>query len=130
MSARLPYSKYHLNDRPRFLKLSRSQREGHLNKCVIASRNLIRQTGCAELKQFQFEMANVFFIVRLDITLAAIEGLKLTLNQHVRFAFLEWGDLLAISIVGIKKSLVVVTTHNGRYSFGCKLHDESLSDLT
>ena len=79
----LSYSKYDLNDRLRFFKLSRCQREGHINKFMIASVNFIRQTCRAELNQLQFEMTDVLLIVRLDIAPAVIEALKLTLNQHV-----------------------------------------------
>lgn len=47
----LPQSKNDLNNRLRFLKLSRSQREGHVNTIVIVSGNFKFQTGWAELKQ-------------------------------------------------------------------------------
>ena len=130
IATRLSYAKYDLNDRSRAGKLKRCQCEGHFNTFVIASGNFIRQTCWAELNQLQLEMTNVLLIVRLDVALAAIETLKLTLNQHVGRWLVKWVDLLAISIFGIKKCLVVVTSHNDRYSFCINLHSGRPSALT
>jgi hypothetical protein len=126
----LPPSKYDLNDRPRFLKLSHSQCEGDFNTIVIASGNFKRQTGWTELNQFQLEMSNVLIIVRLDVALAAVEKLKLTLNHQVRCGLLERVDSPFIAILGIKEDLAVITASNGRNCFGVKVHDGSPSALT
>ena len=99
----------------------------HFNKFVIWSCNFIGQTHWAELNQLQHEMTNAFLIVRLDVTLSTIETLKFTLNQHLGCRLAEWVDLLVISSLGIKNSLVVVTAVNGLYSLGMKLHGLSPS---
>jgi len=75
-------------------------------------------------------MSDVFIIVRLNVTLASIKDLKLTLNHQVRFWLLEWVNFLFISTIGIEMDLVVITACNGRDFFSVKVHGGRLSALT
>jgi hypothetical protein len=59
-------------------------------------------------------MANVLIIVRLDVALAAVKKLELTLDHQVRQGLLERVDLLFIAILRIKENLPVITARNGK----------------
>ena len=61
----------------------------------------------------QLEMTYVLFIVGLDVALAPIRKLKLTLEQQVRSRFAERVSSVLIPLIRVKDKLVVITAHNG-----------------
>lgn len=106
-------SKYDFNDSPRVHELKLSQRKGHFNRFVLMFGNFKREAGRTEFNQLQLEMADAFFVVRLDITLATREELKLTLNHQVWCRLGKWVDFVFVPTVGIEENLVIVAARNG-----------------
>ena len=74
-------SEYDFNDSPHVHELTLSQRKGHFNRIVLMFWNFKCEAARTKFNKFQIEMADVVFVVRLDIALATREYLELTLNH-------------------------------------------------
>ncbi len=117
-------SKYDFNDSPRVRELTLSQRKGHFNQFVLMFRNFESEAGRTEFNEVQFEIADIFFVVRLNMALTTREEFKLTLNHYVWCGLGKWVDFVFVPLVGIEMNLEIVAACNGRYSFGVKVHGE------
>ena len=106
-------SKYDFNDSPRVRELKLSQRKGHFNRFVLMFGNFKHEVGRIEFNQLQLELADAFFVVRLDITLATREELKLTLNHQVWCRLGKWIGFIFVPTLGIEENLVIVAARNG-----------------
>lgn len=109
----LSNSKYDFNDPPRLHELTLSQRKGHFNQFVVMFRNFKYEAGRTEFNEVQLEIADAFFVVRLNMALAIREELKLTLNHYVWCGLGKWVDLVFVPYVGIEMNLEIVAACNG-----------------
>jgi hypothetical protein len=118
-------------DDPRYplhlLELRGVQRKRDFDVIVGLSRNLERKTRATEFGQAQAELANVTFIVTLNVAPSTIRHLELLLNYQVRTLYFVGIGFPCVRFLVTKPELVVVTGGRGGYGWCVKSHNLGLA---